>query len=67
MFGWLVDVFRSVFHILLLLLHNVIFIAIGAALLYGLFRLGRAGVRQLRGRGASLEKTQSTPNDEARS
>jgi hypothetical protein len=65
--GWVVNAFRVVSHIVLLLLHNLIFIAVGVALLYGIFRLGRAGVGHLRGRGGSAQKTQPTPNDEARS
>lgn len=49
--GFIIGLLRSLSHILLLLLHNLIFIAIAAGLLYGLFRLGRSGVRQLHRRG----------------
>ncbi len=59
LFGFLINVFRSVFHIILLLLHNLVFIAIGLALLYGIFKLGQAGVRQLRGRGAPPQRNRS--------
>jgi hypothetical protein len=47
-FGFLLNTFKVVSHILLLLVHNLIFIAIAVALLYGIFKLGRFAVRQTR-------------------
>jgi hypothetical protein len=48
--GFLLEFFRSASHILLLLLHNLIFVAIAGAVLYVIFKYARAGVRKLRGR-----------------
>lgn len=71
MVDFFVSVLRELFHILLLLLHNAIFIAIAAALLYGAFKLGRAGARRLRRStsppGAPREETAAMPHgDQAR-
>jgi hypothetical protein len=73
--GFLINIFRSAFHILLLLLHNVIFVAIAVALLYGMFKLGKSGMRRLRGRGAgaapeenrsAMDQSQSPPEQNSR-
>jgi hypothetical protein len=58
--GFLLNSFKVVSHILLLLVHNLFFVAIAVALLYGIFKLGRAVV------GApprQSEDTHSAPKD----
>jgi hypothetical protein len=40
--GFLLKSFEVVSHILLLLVHNLFFVAIAVAVLYGIFKLGRA-------------------------
>jgi hypothetical protein len=66
--GFLVSILKPAFHILLLLLHNAIFIAIAAALLYVMFRLVQSGVRRLSGRGAAPPQeteTRQSPTEAA--
>ncbi|PZR83260.1 MAG: hypothetical protein DLM68_14560 [Hyphomicrobiales bacterium] len=61
-FGFLLNSFKVVSHILLLLVHNLIFIAIAVALLYGIFKLGRSAVRQSRrALGEQPEESHSAP------
>jgi hypothetical protein len=63
-FGFLLSIFKAVSHILLLFVHNLFFVAIAVALLYGIFKLGRSAVRQSRrARGEQPEKSHSTPKD----
>lgn len=63
-FGFLISSFKAVSHILVLLMHNGLLIAIAIAILYGIFKLGRSGVRQLRGaRGEQPEESHSAPKD----
>jgi len=59
LFGFLLNIFRGGSHILLLLLHNLIFVAIAASILWVLFKYARAGVRKLRGGGAPPEEINS--------
>ncbi|MGH6853544.1 MAG: hypothetical protein ACREDJ_10215, partial [Methylocella sp.] len=46
--GFLITSFKVISHILLLLVHNLFFVAIAGALLYGIFKLGRSVVRPAR-------------------
>ncbi len=63
-FGFLLSIFKVVSHILLLLVHNLFFVAIAVALLYGIFKLGRSAVRQSRrARAEQPEKSHSAPTD----
>lgn len=63
-FGFLLSIFKVVSHILLLLVHNLFFVAIAVALLYGIFKLGRSAVRQSRrARAEKPEKSHSEPTD----
>jgi hypothetical protein len=61
LFGFFLNIFRRGSHILLLLLHNLIFVAIAAAILWVIFKYARAGVRKLRGRGIASEQSKSPP------
>jgi uncharacterized membrane protein SpoIIM required for sporulation len=62
--GFLLKSFKVVSHILLLLVHNLFFVAIAVALLYGIFKLGRALVRPPRRTHAEQsEGTHSAPKD----
>jgi len=52
--GSLVDIVRYVSHAVIVLFHNVVLLAVVVAFLYGIFRLCRYGLQQLRhllGRG----------------
>jgi hypothetical protein len=63
-FGFLLSIFKVVSHILLLLVHNLFFVAIAVALVYGIFKLGRSAVRQSRrARGEQPEESHSVPKD----
>jgi hypothetical protein len=63
-FGFLLSIFKIVSHILLLLVHNLFFVAIAVALLYGIFKLGRSAVRpSRRARGEQPEKSHSASKD----
>lgn len=63
-FGVLISSFKAVSHILVLLMHNGLLIAIAVALLYGIFKLGRSAVRQLRrAPGEQPEESHSAPKD----
>jgi hypothetical protein len=56
-YGLLIGGLKTALHIILLLLHNLIFIAIAVALLYATFRLGRHGAKRLRERWGTPEKS----------
>jgi uncharacterized membrane protein SpoIIM required for sporulation len=63
-FGFLLKSFKVVSHVLLLLVHNLFFVAIAVALLYGIFKLGRALVRPpRRPRAEQSEGSHSAPKD----
>ncbi len=62
--GFLLHSFEVVSHILLLLVHNLFFVAIAVALLYGIFKLGRAVARPpRRPRAEQSEDAHSVPKD----
>jgi hypothetical protein len=62
-FEFLLYSVKVVSHILLLLVHNLIFIAIAVALLYGIFRLCRHGLQQLWHLRGGGPPGQSAPED----
>ena len=67
--GSLVDIVRYISHAVMVVFHNVVLLAVIGAFLYGIFRLCRAGLRNLRrlrgggppGQGAPEDRPEDDP------
>jgi hypothetical protein len=63
--GSIVNFITYISHLVIILFRNFVFFAFIAAFLWGVFRLCQNGVRYFRGRGATPEHSDITPEDEA--
>ncbi len=62
--GSLTDIVGSISHIVIVAFRNIIFLAIIAAILWGLFRLGQRGFRHIRAlRSDRAEGNEPNPKD----
>ncbi|MDQ6867848.1 MAG: hypothetical protein M3178_05430 [Pseudomonadota bacterium] len=61
--GSLVDIVRYISHAVIVLFHNVVLLAVVVAFLYGIFRLCRLGVQQLRHLLGGGPPERSAPKD----
>ncbi len=61
--GSFVDIVRYISHAVIVLFHNVVLLAVVVAFLYGIFRLCRYGLLQLRHLRGGGPPKQSTPKD----
>jgi hypothetical protein len=61
--GSLVDIVRYISHAVIVVFHNVVLLAVVVAFLYGIFRLCRLGVQQLRHLRGGGPPDKSAPKD----
>jgi hypothetical protein len=61
--GSLVDIVRYISHAVIVVFHNVVLLAVIVAFLYGIFRLCRLGVQQLRHLRGGGPPDESAPKD----
>jgi hypothetical protein len=61
--GSLVDIVRYISHAVIVVFHNVVLLAVIVAFLYGIFRLCRLGVKQLRHLRGGGPSDKSAPKD----
>ena len=61
--GSLVDIIRYISHAVIVVFHNVVLLAVVVAFLYGIFRLFRYGLQQLRYLRGGGPPEQSAPKD----
>jgi len=61
--GSLVDIVRYISHAVIVVFHNVVLLAVIVAFLYGIFRLCRYGLQQLRHLRSGGPSDKSPPKD----
>ncbi|MGB6177422.1 MAG: hypothetical protein WBF43_14055 [Methylocella sp.] len=61
--GSLLDIVRYISHAIIVVFHNVVLLAVVVAFLYGIFRLCRHGLHQLRHLRGGGPPGQSAPKD----